>query len=274
MSGVFYSRLEVAEDFLPIRINSVSCTEMDISEIKRNLERFEAVMGSALEKKYKAHPKPFRDTLPLTNLLYRVDLLKFVEAYIAGNRYPMEYLHHVSEYCMDYKLQLYYLLEVDMGLYNTIVYRRGYDRLHPENTPDLMLVRQSLDQSLIMKSRILWERAMNLIFHLETGKSIENMVSGNKSKRKVFSEFLSGSTQWQFMAQYMAVLSDYEQKFRSPESHKKSVLRAELMGNKVIDSNDLLDLVNYGINTIWTGILSAVEGKPVLATFKIEKKNS
>jgi hypothetical protein len=244
---------------------------MNIQEIKNNIDRFEIILKTALRQKYEGYPQAFLDNLQRTNFIYSVDLLSFVDAFELSG-YPKERLREATEYCMDFKLQLYYLLEVDMGLYNKLIYPHGYDRSAPHKTPHLLLARQSLDQSLIVKSRILWERAMNLIYYLDTGKSIENKVSRNKSKRKVFSEFLSGSDKWKFMDQYMSLLSDFEEKYRSPESHKKSVLLAELMGNKVIDSNDLLDLVNYGTNVIWQGILTVLKGKTVMSRFYIEKK--
>jgi hypothetical protein len=174
---------------------------------------------------------------------------------------------------MDFKLQLSYLLEVDAGLHNKLVYQLGYDKKNPHNTPHLLLTLQSINQSIIFKSRILWERGINLIYFLETGNEIENKVSGNKSKRKIFFDFAKSSSKWKFMLDYRNVIDRYDQNFRSPESHKNSVLRAELIGNKTIDSNEILDLLNYGINVIWQGIIEIISGNTPKFKFSILKNN-
>lgn len=45
-----------------------------------------------------------------------------------------------------------------------------------------------------------------------------------------------------------------------PEFHKGSVLRAELLGKRIIDPNKLLDLVNRSMNVIWENTMSIIGG--------------
>jgi len=245
---------------------------MNIKDLKSKVQIFEQIIEDALKEKYQNHPQKFRNNLKLMIPLYRIDLDNFIDIYLKNSQYPNERLERVVYYCMDFKLQLYYLLEVDAGLVNKLVYQLGFDKRNPYNTPHLLLTRQSIDQSIILKSRILWERGINLIYFLETGENIENKVSGNKSKRKIFFDFVNTNPKWNFMHKYRTVIDKYDQSYRSPESHKGSILRAELIGNKVIERNDILDLLNYGLNVIWQGILEIIQGRTPAFTFNILKK--
>jgi len=244
---------------------------MKIEDLKSKVLAFEQIIEGGLKEKYRNHPQEFRDHLNLMNPLYRINIDDFIDIYLKNSQYPPERLAKVIYYCMDFKLQLYYLLEVDAGLHNKLVYQLGYDKKNPYNTPHLLLTRQSVDQSIILKSRILWERGINLIYFLETGENIENKVSSNKSKRKIFFDFVESSSKWYFMLEYRNIIDQYDQSYRSPESHKNSVLRAELIGNKTIGSNDILDLLNYGLNVIWQGIIEIISGKTPKYKFRISK---
>lgn len=64
-------------------------------------------------------------------------------------------------------------------------------------------------------------------------------ISGRKSKRKAFFDFTRGSLRWRFFEPYEPVLQDYEDAYRTPEFYKASILRAELLGIKAIDPNQL-----------------------------------
>ena len=56
------------------------------------------------------------------------------------------------------------------------------------------------------------------------------------------------------------MLQDYEDSFRTPELHKGSVLRAELLGKRTIDPNKLLELVNRSMVIFWENTLSIIGG--------------
>lgn len=240
-------------------------------DLRAEVRRFENIIKRAIQEKYASHPPEFRDNLSKFIPILKFDIEKFLDVYLEKGLYPEDRLEKLIYYAFDLKLQFYFLLEVDMGLYNKLVYPLGYDRKNPHSKPHLLLTRQSLDQSLIFKSRILWERIMNFVYFLENGEHIENKVSRKKSKRKVFFEFCSSNPKWQFLLDYEGCISQYEELFRSPESHKFSILRSELMGEKTLDSNDLLDLLNIALNVIWQNILKIISGQKPGLKFQIIK---
>ncbi len=234
---------------------------MEINEIREAVNYFETFLAQALEQKYGQYPSDVKPHLLDMSIIKRWKLRDFLEIYLNPNIYPVERLEHVIHDLFDIKLQLYYILEVDLGLYNKLVYDRGYAEMHPSEMAHILLTRFSLDQSLISKSRILWERIMNFIYYLETGELLEKKVSNKKSKRKIFFDFVKATSKWRFLEPYERELQNYEDKFRTPEFHKNSILRAELFGNRVNDPNDLLNLVNRVLNVLWENITAIVAGQ-------------
>jgi hypothetical protein len=233
---------------------------MNFDQLREITSEFEKILESALEQKYLQYQPEIRDHLLEFNPIRRWHLDRFLNTYISAGAYPAERLERLIYKLFDIKLQLYYILEVDLGLYNRLVYDRGYDKDNSLALPHVFLTRLSLDQSLIAKSRILWERIMNFVFYLENGDELEERVSGRRSKRKVFFEFTRGNLRWRFLEPYESVLQEYEDSYRTPEFHKGSVLRAELLGKRVIDPNKLLDLVNRSMNIVWENTISIVSG--------------
>ena len=60
----------------------------------------------------------------------------------------------------------------------------------------------NIDQTIIAKSRIFWDRLMNLIYYLETRSLLEEQVSDRKSKRKAFFQLASTTPRWRFLEPY------------------------------------------------------------------------
>ena len=110
--------------------------------------------------------------------------MSFFDTYIQRKVFPIDRLERLMNYLFDIKLQTHYVLEVDMGSYNRLD-SQGYDRADPKSTPHLFLSRLFLEQSLVGKTRILWERYMNFIYFLETGVNLEDTVR-KRSKKTVF----------------------------------------------------------------------------------------
>jgi hypothetical protein len=226
-------------------------------ELRGSLQDFEAILVAARQEKYAGVPGWMENKV---HPLAQWDLVAFFDEYLRAGVYPVKRLQRLVFHLMDVKLQLYYLLEVDLGLYNSLVYGRGYTAGQPRAKPHVFLTRLSLDQSLILKSRILWERIMHLLYHLETGEELEEKVTGRRSKRKEFFERMLGSDRWQFLEPYRLMLDRYEAAYRNPESHKRSVLRAKLMTGVSVDANELLRLVNSATNALWDNMVSIVGG--------------
>lgn len=231
--------------------------ELSLADLGEISARFEQLILEALKEKYPDHF--FEREIPFLPVL-RWDTRLLLKRYIESNSYPNERAAKFLFNVIDFKLQLYYVLESDVGLYNLLyedeLAKLGLSSMNP--TPRLLLRRLSFDQNLIGKSRILWERLMNLIYYLEEGKELDG-----KSKKGKFFRWLreSADRKWLFMAPYEEVLVSYDQQFRTPEFHKGSVLRAELLGQKAIDVNDLLELVNRASNVIMENLTSILEGR-------------
>ena len=152
----------------------------------RTIKQFEEKIQKALESKYKNEPPKIRQHLIGDSILKRWNLLEFYRLYTKGGIYPRTRIKKIIYYLFDIKIQLYYLLEVDFGLYNSLIYNLGCDNKNIRNFPHIQLIKFSLDQNAISKSRILWERIMNWVYYLETGEKLENKVSGRKSKKVAF----------------------------------------------------------------------------------------
>ena len=237
-------------------------SDWSLKRVRERATEFEAIVNQALEDKYAGWPADHRRMFLESHPVKRFDLDEFITVYVEGHIYPIDRLGSVIHDLFDLKLQLYFLVEVDLGLYNHLVWDRGYDQDDPLSTPHLLITRMSLDQSLIAKSRILWERIMNFVYRLETGDELDNRTSRRRSKRAAFFEFASGAPAWRFLVPYANELEEYENKFRTPEFHKGSVLRAELLGNKENNATDLLKLLNRAMNVIWENVLQALRGEP------------
>ncbi len=230
-------------------------------DMRNKVEQFEVILKTALEGKYASYPHEIRETIFTHGPVARWGLLRFIDAYVGSKTFPEDRLEGVIYRLFDVKLELYYLLEVDIGLYNRLVHERGYDDKDPAKSPaHVLLTRLSLDQSLIGKSRVLWERIMNLIYYLETGEDLDRKVSGRRSKKKVFFDFANSAPRWLWLAPYGKALEEYDNEYRTPEYHKSSVLRAELLGSIAVDPNELLKPINLAVNNIWENLLSIVGG--------------
>jgi hypothetical protein len=101
---------------------------------------------------------------------------------------------------------------------------------------------------------------MNFIYFMETGDKLEDKLSGSKSKIKVFFEFVRVQSNWRFLAPYKDEIVKYDQVFRTPEVHKSSFLRAQMLRGEVSDANAQLNLLNRAMNNVWENVQSIVGG--------------
>ena len=154
--------------------------------LRCDIELFEGLITAALQEKYEPLCSPgFLERFLQLHPISHWKLLTFFDTYIQGKVFPIDRLERLMNYLFDIKLQTYYVLEVYMGSYNRLD-SQGYDRADPKSTPHFFLSKLSLEQSLVGKTRILWERYMNFIYFLETGVNLEDTVR-KRSKKTVFS---------------------------------------------------------------------------------------
>jgi hypothetical protein len=232
--------------------------DVALSATRAAVEKFESRFDEALGTKY----------LPLYGPDWRQwqtrwpqwKLIAFFEALIASGRYDPVRISGVMSRLVDLKLQVYFITEVDIGARNRLYYDEINQRGNPYPPPlDLLLRKLSFDQNLIGKSRVLWERVMNLVWFMEHGSDMD----GTRSKKQRFFKWVreSPSEQFDWLLPFESYIERYDQRFRTPEFHKNSVLRGEFMGEDSIDPNVLLGPINAICAIAYDNLLSVVKSE-------------
>ena len=237
---------------------------MDNQNVFDQINRFEQFITSALSQKYGGEKYHDDSNFKKTDPLYKFNLTEFGDLFVASNKYPNERFEKSMLYLFDVKLELYYLLEIDSGSYNSRVIDKGYDFKQPLNTPHLLMTKYSIDQNIIIKSRVLWERLMNFIYYMETGIELESKISNKKSKTKAFFEHVKSQENLHFLTEFKEKINEFDGAFRTPEVHKNSIFRAEILGNRKIDiweQNQMLNIINMMHSNLWEDIKGLVAMK-------------
>lgn len=233
----------------------MSSPQMD-SLIKK-IDEFESELLNALELKYKQFYGENWQRLLEHNPMSRISIREFAESYAEQTSYPHDRIETLVYLLFDFKIELFFILELDMGLYNHLIYNLGYDHSSIVDNPYILLRRLSLDQTVIFKSRILWERTMNFVYFLETGAELE--VSGSKSKKAKFFKSIEDS-RWSFLLDYRDYIDWFDDKLRTPEVHKASTLRKSFQHGSYPPSEKINAFTNVIMNVFWGNMLSIVKG--------------
>ena len=150
--------------------------EIDLSELRGKVVKFEELIASAMrERLTSSYPIEIVESMLEVWGSRHLNLSTFLDTYVESKVFPLDRLERVMDYLFD----------VDFGGYNRLAHQ-GFNSSYPANTPHLWLSRLSLEQSLIGKSRILWERYMNLILFLEIGVDLDKKLSKRSSKKTFF----------------------------------------------------------------------------------------
>lgn len=232
-------------------------------DLRSDIDTFETKLAQALADKYCGGSAAIRDSLVELSPVARIDIALFFELYLEQDAYPPDRLGGLVYQLMDIKIQLFYIVELDIGLYNRLIYDAGFTRETINNSPYMVLRMLSLDQNMIMKSRILWERIMNLVYFLETGDSLEVRRTGKKTR---FFEFIE-NTRWAFLAEYRDYIDWFDDKLRTPEAHKGSVLRKHFQTDSHTPSQRILALSNIVINVFYPSLLQILQGRDVTTRY-------
>ena len=202
--------------------------EIDLSELRGKVVKFEELIASAMrERLTSSYPIEIVESMLEVWGSRHLNLSTFLDTYVESKVFPLDRLERVMDYLFDVELETYFIFDVDFGGYNRLTHQ-GFNSSDPANTPHLWLSRLSLEQSLIGKSRILWERYMNLILFLEIGVDLDKKLSKRSSKRTFFSnKFASVNPRWEWLVEYQPLLDKFDARLRIPESHKMSTLRGD-----------------------------------------------
>jgi len=151
------------------------------------------------------------------------------------------------DHYFEVRLQLYYLISATPEEYcDYTECLEDYSIL----TPHQRLKRVSIIQARIGQIRILWEKMMNWIYHLITGKLLENEVSGKKSKQLIFFQTIESSPKWKFISEYKDLINYFNSNYRTPEAHKGSVLKKEITGQARFNISVISSPISVVCNSI------------------------
>jgi len=175
----------------------------------------------------------------------------FVDAFVEGGRYPLERIIEVTLRAIDVRLQQEYIA-FDCGLMNEILYGDNARDEAYQARARVRLARMALQQSLIGRSRILWEKVFRWIYFIENGCDI----AGRSIKGRFFA-WASATPCWRFLEVYEALVDKFDQTYRTAEYHKHSVVRALMLHGTTIGDNELLTMVN-GANPIPRNVVQIV----------------
>jgi len=92
------------------------------------------------------------------------------------------------------------------------------------------------------------------------GESLQKRAS-KKSRRKTFFDFVASRQKWAFLQSYAAELDYFDSRYRGPEVHKASVLRAHVAAARLPEAFELLIPVNSAMNVIWNNVMEIVSGR-------------
>jgi len=226
--------------------------------LRQRVEEFELIIKEAKQATWAREPQEMADHFLEHDSVLAWNVLEAHDAFLTAGVYSTKRLPGFIDRLIDTKLQLYFVSQVVPGTMNAMVYLRGFDPKDPLATPNLELARLSYMQALIGQTRVLWERLIRLVYFLETGSD----PPGKSARRRFFGDLPQWSPRWDLLAELEGEIDRYDGNFRTPEYHKGSVLRAELLGGSVVDANEVLGLITPVTNGVWTLLMANVSGEP------------
>lgn len=153
-----------------------------------------------------------------------------------------------------------------VGYANDIYFSRVNADPEQAQRASVKLALVSLHQDEITKSRILWERIMRWVYHIEMGSQPE----GKRFTTKFFN-FCKDTPRWRWLAAYEPVVKAYDDRFRKSEVHKRSTLRGSLMRGEdpAVLIRDLKELETLAMNQVWDNVQSIVGGGGVVSLGRV-----
>jgi hypothetical protein len=100
---------------------------------------------------------------------------------------------------------------------------------------------------------------MVAVYYLETGGELR--ASGARSYKSRFFEWVGTQPKWRFLEAYEPIVGEHDDRFRTGEFHKGSVLRRAIFGHGIPELNDIMELSNSMLNGIWPNMLEIIQGR-------------
>jgi hypothetical protein len=239
------------------RLTCVNDQDEDPFEVARAIDMF---FDRAAED-YAAwwYPPDIRESIiRMASAMRPYRAVPFVEAYRAGRLYPEARLLGCVNRLTDVRLQLHYI-SYDAGLSNREYYGPINAQPALRDSPMFTLRLMAIDQSLIGRARIAWEKLMRFVYFMESGEE-DLKRSGKQSYKGKFFAWVDDEPKWRWLAPYKSVVDRHDDLFRTGEYHKNSVLRPRILGRQTPENNDFIALTNYMSNVISPNILLIASG--------------
>jgi len=238
---------------------SVFCYAEGMS-IDETVLKFEKKLLDALNYKYRNEQMFIKEKMLSVHFVTTFNIEKMLDLY-RKSKYPQDRLEKYVYMLMDIKLQMY-LIETDLGADNTLMQIITPEKENDGKKAQIELIHLSFNQSLIFKSRALWERVMNLVYYLEKGKEINA-----KSKKTKFFSFINNeedesAIKWKFLSDYEDYVKWFDDAWRTPEAHGGSTLRASFSGTEMSndDVNKILGLNDIVANVFYVNLADIING--------------
>lgn len=232
----------------------------EVVSLDSAVEQFEEKMKNSVSFRFRHERDEHKELLLRHHTANSFNLMDFLSQYRDPGIYPQARIDKLAYQLIDIKLQMY-LIELDLGADNNLMGILMPEKDSAAKEDHIQFVHLTFDQSLILKSRILWERVMNFVYYLETGKSL--VVGGNKSKKAKFFEYISG-TKWSFLEDFKEYIEWFDNAWRTPETHKGSKLRARLLAGTMDNDevNRILGLVSIVTNSFYVNLMLILKDQP------------
>jgi hypothetical protein len=227
-------------------------------DTRKRVAEFEDIILKARRVQFANDPPVVAETFLKHDPVLSWNLLSLFDVYQKAGVYPVDRLPGFMDRLIDTKLQLHFVTNVLPATQNIVVYLAGFDEKNPLATPNLQLARLSYSQATIGQSRVLWDRLMRLIYFLEEGQD----PPGKSVRRRFFRTLPRWSPRWDLLKEWESEIDAYDQAYRTPEYHKGSILKKELLGGGKVDPNSLMSLLTPIMNGMWTLIMTNVQGQP------------
>jgi len=237
--------------------------EKALRESRKLLEELEATIKTALRQRYKGSLSlPNFDTTLQNNVVVQWNTILFFNVYIQSDIYAKERLPRLTEFLIDIKLEFYYLNEIDLAVYSALIYSKGISNKSLALHPHLLLTKLALDQNLLAKTTMLWQKIVRFIYYLEEGIECKGKGAKQKSSLPLLGDFVKKHPQWSFLLSSQEVMTRYANNDQVPKYDKTAPFLKELSQHKM-GVEDFIKPVHQTMHHIWKNILSIISGNTV-----------